>query len=293
MMHQLNNATTIRQPSVANLMVDSTDRDFARYTSPWDFQITKNQSMFNGFFTRIATTEVVVDWNLPNISAANKNNTLIFDIADGVHAGTYTINITPGFYTVAQLLDKIVSSLNSQTAPGVFEVLQAFGATGIHNTLGDDIADIRGSPASPYLADQLNFNTADFGNPFVALLSPDIRGTRYIDFVSPELTYVQEVKDATTAQTDRNVLCRFYFAYDSPVPTDSYDIPILMGYEPFNLRRIFNPAKQIKWDHNLPIGNISFQVFDSNNKIVDEDTKINPPLYKRGGFLMTLQISED
>jgi hypothetical protein len=282
---------TIRQPSVANLMVDSTDRDFARFPSPWDFQITKNQSMFNGFFTRIATTEVVVDWNLPNISDVNGNRSLLF-LVTGTYAGLLRVDLDEGFYTVAQALEAIVANLNGQTAPAVFTIYQAFAVTGIGYNNGD-ITSITSPVAAPNLVNQLNFAVVGFGTPTVDVNSPDIRGVRYIDFVSSELTYVQEVKDATTAQTDRNVLCRFYFAFDTPVPTDIYGFPILMGYEAFNLRRIFNPAKQIKWDPNLPIGNITFQVYDSNNQIVDEANVVSPPLYKRGGFLMTLQISEN
>jgi hypothetical protein len=45
--------TTVRQPSTANLMISSKDRNLTVYPNPFDFQITKQASIFNGFFTRI------------------------------------------------------------------------------------------------------------------------------------------------------------------------------------------------------------------------------------------------
>jgi len=59
-------AVTIRYPATANLMIDSSDRNTTRNPSAWDFQITKNQSIQNGFFTRVGTTEVVLEWCEPN-----------------------------------------------------------------------------------------------------------------------------------------------------------------------------------------------------------------------------------
>ena len=98
--------TTIRQPATANLMIDSADRDEARYNSPWDFQITKGQSILNGFFTRVGTTEVTLEWNIPN--------GLVFQSLPAIsvtwQTGPSTQNVFPvvtydQFYTVEQALD--------------------------------------------------------------------------------------------------------------------------------------------------------------------------------------------
>jgi hypothetical protein len=291
MMHQLNNATTIRQPSVANLMIDSLDRKAPATTNAGAFGIVKNQSMFNGFFTRVGATEVVLEWNVPNI-INTYNGSISFTIT-GAHAGTYTANLLEGgdgFITVGGALDNIVQALNDSVAvPGLFEVVQGLGVYGIGITeVGADITAISSIPNAdgrPNLAEQLKFLPQSLGTSFVFPVNPDLRPARYLDFVSSDLTYCQDVKDATSAPSDRNVLLRWYFAYDSPVPTDIYNYPILMGYEPFYLRRIFNPAKQIRWNNNLPIGNLSFEVFNNRGA--------NPFLDYDGEWLMTLQISED
>ena len=106
--------TQIRYPSVANLMIDSADRTVSQFPSPWDYQIVKKQSLFNGFFTRIGATEVVLEWNNPNITA--DNNTLVFTIAPSGAQPT-TVSITyggnlNGYFTVADILNASASTLN-------------------------------------------------------------------------------------------------------------------------------------------------------------------------------------
>jgi hypothetical protein len=81
-------------------------------------------------------------------------------------------------------------------------------------------------------------------------------------------------------------------AYDATTPgtttVDAYAFPILMGYEPFVLRRLFNPPKQIKWDPLQPMGNLTFQVFGSDGDEVVDDTAD-----RITNWLMTLQLSEN
>ena len=104
--------------------------------------------------------------------------------------------------------------------------------------------------------------------------------------VSPSLTYSQDVKDASSAEVVRDVLCRWYFDYDEQNMIDGYGYPILMGYKPFCLRRIFNPPKQIRWDANLPVAGImNFALYDPFGKLVETVNSTN--------FLMTLQVSEN
>ena len=61
---------TIRNPSTANLLIDSLDRT-SGYSS--DFLIAKPNSILNGFFTRLAVAEVVLDWCVANISSQYNN----------------------------------------------------------------------------------------------------------------------------------------------------------------------------------------------------------------------------
>jgi hypothetical protein len=276
--------TTIRQPSVANLMIDSADRSTS-YPSPWDFQIVKKQSLFNGYFTRIGATEVVLEWNNPNI-VANVNDKLAFTIAaSGTQPTSVEIQYGDGFggyFTVADILNATVASLNEATAANRFAVVSLSGLSGINDTVvsGGDIT-VADSP----LKTQMGFGPSS-GTTFLTPIAPDLRPYRYLDFVSSQLTYNQSLKDATSNLRDQSVLLRWYFAYDTPTPSDEYNFPVLMGYEPFCLRRLYNPPKQIAWENNMPIGNLSFQVYGNDGNLV-KDTGDNT------NWMMTLQISEN
>ena len=276
--------TQIRYPSVANLMIDSADRGTA-YTSPWNFQIVKKQSLFNGYFTRIGATEVVLEWNNPNI-VAGVNDKLAFTI-EAVGAQPTSLEVTigggfGGYFTVADVLNACVSALNKATAAGRFAVVTVSGIAGINDTGATQPADI--SVADSPLKTQMGL-AASSGTPFLSPFDPDLRPYRYLDFVSDQLTYNQNVKDATSNLREQSVLVRWYFAYDNPTPADEYGFPILMGYEPFCLRRLYNPPKQIAWENNMPIGQVGFQVYGNDGTLVQDTASSN--------WLMTLQISEN
>lgn len=279
-------ATPIRVPSTANLMIDSADRASG---SAWNFQIVKQKSILNGFFTRIGTTEVVLEWCEENVSSALGNTTISFDIsgiAPNTYNGTQTISVLSGFYTAAEMMNEIVDRLNdlSGTTGTTWAMVQY--QAGYYLEATDAFFEI----GTERLAVQLDLDNAvsvslSATETGVIPNCPDLRPYRYIDFVSPVLTYAQDVKDSSTATFDRDVLCRWYFSYDEQAPLDAYGFPILMGYTRFCLRRIFNPPKQIKWDTNLPIGNLNFQVFN-------DDGILLPVSSDRSNWLMTLQVSE-
>ncbi len=269
-------AVTIRQPATANLMIDSNDRDSTRFPSAWDFQITKSQSIQNGFFTRIGTTEVVLEWCEPNLVL----QTITFDISGASTRSNQSVTYAAENLTVAALLDSICSNLAGANGC-TFTPTNKLGYWGI------DCSGGKFSVVNTPLAEKLGLA---IGTPLAARQiitgCTDIRAYRYIDITCPQLTYAQDLKDNSTQTINRDVLCRWYFAEDVPENLDAYGFPILQGYLPFVRRRIYNPPKQIKWDNNLPLGNLSFQVYDQNGTLLstsDEATE----------WLMTLQLSEN
>lgn len=296
-------ATPIRYPSVANLMVDSADRNLNAYPLCNDFQISKMNSLMNGFFTRIGTTEVVFEWTTPNISAALNNNKISY-IAKPAGGATIinTFNIPTGFYTAYDVLTYIFGTngeLNAYTATtGVTWSIQSAGegaafVSASTITVGGAQVVLQGSLIPKlFPADQLTGNLLDVDVPTAPTDvgiptingAIDLRPVRYIDIVCNQLTNNQSVKDGSTAKIVRDVLCRWYFDYDNQTPTDQYGFPILMGYTPFYLRRIYNPPKQIQWQTNIPIGNLSFQLYDNTGNQLDVENTTN--------YLMTLQASE-
>lgn len=278
---------TIRQPATANLMIDSEDRNKTNYPSSGNFQITKNASILNGFFTRIATTEVVLDWSEPNI-VLNLNDS--FDITIGLT--TETITLPQGFYTVATALDKIVDEANSAFPGFIFSIVQD-GAEVVLDCKTDPGAAAQDftfeSEATLLL--QLGFKLYIPSNQKLVGEEgyPDLRPYKYLDIVSNQLTYVQDLKDSSTATEIRDVLCRWYFAWDTQPNLDAYGFAVFQGYTAFQERRLFNPPKQIRWEPNLPIGNLGFQVYGKYSVALSGSELLSTVNFE---FLMTLQVSE-
>lgn len=293
-------ATPIRYPSTANLMIDSADRgDF--YSSPWDFQIQRTNSILNGFFTRIGTTEVVLEWCQPNIGESNYQ--LFVDVS-GTGGNTFSgllqgVLSSGFFYNIEDALDELVAVLNvdsvAQGAGVTFEVYNPNpGQAAIRIQVGDPgvFRILQTDNTDSFLPDQLGIYKANFlPNQPAYVDCPDLRLYRYLDFTSSQLTYNQDLKDTTTAEIVRDVLCRWYMAWDTPPEVDGYGFPILMGYTPFVVRRLFNPPKQIKWDPKQPVGNLAFQVY-GNNLYFSEKTPIVAESDTKSNWLMTLQVSE-
>jgi hypothetical protein len=267
-------------------MIDSYDRT-AFYPSPWDFQITKTNSIMNGFFTRIATTEVVLEWCIPNIQT-DINDSLILDISGATVVDTaLNIHVSAGFYTVEDLLDALVAEMNAENTAGCdFSVVNKGGFVYI-DCSGGQFQVNTATPLSSTL-----FSSAT--NPDVYSIDhlisecADLRLYRYLDFISAQLTYNQDLKDNSTANFNRDVLCRWYMAWDDQPIYDGYGFPILMGYKKFVLRRLFNPPKQIRWANQQPLGNIAFQVYDNTGALLENFSTTGV-----SNWLMTLQFSEN
>ena len=286
--------TPIRVPSTANLMIDSQDRDTNNYLYTANFQINKPQSILNGFFTRIGATEHVLEWQYPNINGDLNNTSIEVDVS----GGTQIASLTAGFYTVEEALTALVNKLNTVgTVPGVVWALTTT-TSGFRSITCNAQFTVKDTP----LANQLmpgedypeTFPSGTGGGWFI--IFPDLRPFRYIDFVSEQLTYNQELKDAATTTADRNVLLRWYMAFDQPPALDGFGYPILMGYNAFVLRRIFNPPKQIRWDPQQPLGNIAFSAYiDEQSALRIGLTDERFPVGAYGGtwdYLLTLQVSE-
>lgn len=261
----------IRPPATANLMVDSLDRNDVNNTSPWSFTISKKQSILNGYFTRIAVSEVVLNWGEPNIiTGANDTITL----------NSSTSTLPQGFYNIANVLDRVVSDLSGAVAG--LRVSNIGGQVGLSATSAFTIT-------SGLLANQLGISLPSATLHYIAD-GADIRNVKYLDFTSSQLTYCQDVKDATTSPNDRNVLCRWYMAWDNPPTLDKYGLPILMGYNYFACRRLFNPAKQIRWSPNQPVGQLGFQVFPDSGSVFYSENVMED--IGTSDWQMTLQVSE-
>jgi hypothetical protein len=236
-------------------------------------------------------SEIELEWNITNISAVLLNNTTnvaVRDIGTGAISG-YTVFINQGNYTVADALDALVISMNTATGLTFTLVNEStlgglFGKKAIVAPAGFEFVFYRSTPVPespapflPNLAQNLGFivyndiPAAAFFDPFWGAYKPNLLPYKYIDITCPQLASQQKVKDATTSAFDSiDVVYRWVFANDEAVPTtyDRYGYPIIQGYLPFNARRSISFPKQIRWDPLIPVGNLTFQVYTDQEKIM-------------------------
>ena len=286
---------TTRPPATANLMIDSADRNENIFATPFDFQIQKNQALLNGFFTRIATSEVALEWAVPNINTNLGTDTVVFDCSQS----TYTVTLQNSFYTVEELLRALPQRMNQVvgTANGAINQFSTSYVGASPNPILANNAPKAFTFSTTALIDKIMDPSVQTTNGSIKSFLPsiDLRPTRYIDFVSEDLTYNQNLKDNSTAEFPRDVLNRWYFDWDSAPELDGFGYPILMGQSQFAARRIYNPPKFIRWEPTQPVGNTRFQLYDDQGQLM---TYLNNTAPLSNGvqatnWLMTLQVSEN
>jgi hypothetical protein len=311
-------AVTVRPSSTANFPIDSSDR-YASYnaratagSTPYTFTIAKNESLLNGFFKRIALTEVVFPYYIPNINT--KTDTILFSDTGGAYT-PLTIPL-PGFYSPAslaavlqaQLIATGVATATVTYANGVFTfasgnpAITLSFARGNFGGLGARLGEFQ-------LYDLLNLSGPGVNGATVAATSlvsgvTRCRYTEYIDIVCSQLTYNQDLKDGSSDPIVRDMIARVYIEDESspiipvyqtaapagPVMTQDVAIP---GTYPFTIYRKFTMPKQIRWDDSQPLGNLTFEVYDDKGQILSSHLGIQYPDATMPDWRMTLLVSEN
>lgn len=300
-------ATSIRFPSTANFLIQSQDRYAygSDNSTAGNFTIQKNNSLLNGYFTRMAPTEVTLKWCIPNVYDISGANPLtesgVFypaNVRVDISGGAITnVKIPVGLYTIAQALDTLVVKLNAASLGATFSI--TIGTDGTSVSLTSTVA-YRFATTTNNLVSSLGFglggsyalsrtiynNTPQqiSSNPSTTLVQFD-----YLDFISTQLTYNQELKDASTDTNVRDILFRWNLTQQpSPYP-DKYGFPIYPTYAPFYERRPIAFPKQIKWANNMPIGQLLFEVYATSSN-GDGSTLLNADYYDWGMLLLVSEV---
>jgi len=310
-------AVTVRPSSTALFCVDSADR-YASYqarasapSGPYDFVISKNESLLNGFFKRIALTEVVFPYYIPNI---NSKTDMIQFSDNGGPLQTITIP-AGGFYSPATLASTLQGLLITASGNAGFTVSYKNGVFAFATNNTDTLAFARGNYGGLgarlgefQLYDLLNLSGPGVNGQTVAstTLTSGVtrcRYTEYIDIVSSQLTYNQDLKDGSSDPIVRDSIARIYIedetspvipVYNSTtsavVMTQDTAIP---GTYPFTIYRKFPLPKQIMWNNRQPLGNLTFQVYDDKGQPLSAHLGAVYPDSTMPDWRMTLLVSEN
>jgi len=318
-------AVTVRPSSTAVLAIDSADRyptyqtDFTEDTNPYSIQITRNQAILNGFFTRIALTEFVFPFYLPNINA--NTNALYFQKNGGA---TVTGYIPIGFYTGTQLAAAVQTMLQANGFAAATVVYQITpDATGggfypgsfvINTNTADTIEFVRGSGGGGFgtnstvgqfqLFDLMRLPAGAGAGTLVNGYSTRCRYIEYIDVVCTQLTYNQDLKDSSSAPNNRDILARIYVETENDQPGAVYRnggfldaMDTVPGMYPFTIYRQFKTPKQILWNKNQALGNLRIDLYDNHGNPLQGPIVPGPdPLVWNDAmpdWRMTLLVSEN
>jgi hypothetical protein len=319
---------TIRPSSTALLTIDSEDRyknyaeAAANPTSPYNFAITKSESLMPGFMTRIGVSEITFPWTIPNINQKTCQIQVAYSLA-GSPIALGTITLPQGFYTpsaLAAAMQTAVRALNAglatftmtygnQLTSQVNVPIFYYDATTSNEATISFLPMSANSAAYPYssqtkqLYDLLGFTARNsdlllngYGN--FTYCQP----IRYIDIVCNQLTNSQAQKDQTSQTVARDMLCRLYVGSASGVQSTivasdpTFSPP---GCTPTTLYRNYTTPKQIQWipNQNIP-GYLQFSVYDDAGDLLDNSilSASSDPTDLASQFMdwsMTLLVSEN
>jgi hypothetical protein len=319
-------------PSTALLTIDSEDRykDFVQSrssaTTPYNFKISKSESLMPGFMTRIGISEICFPWAIPNINIKTSTMGIQWEVS-GNPVVTEALAIPYGFYTPNALASYLQTYIQQNTdlsgftmsygVPGSFpqnEPIFEYSAGGIGNTvaffpLPYNSTLVPPLPAYPYppqtkqLFDVLGFSSR---NTVLSLSSFSdytyCQAIRYVDIVCNQLTNSQAQKDQTSQTIARDMLCRIYLGngagdgQSTIQPSDAKFCP--PGCAPTTIYRNFTMPKQIQWipNQNIP-GFLQFTVYDDAGDLLDNSivTPINknPLASQFMDWSMTMLVSEN
>jgi len=309
-------AMTLRPSSTALLTIDSEDRypDYptarASPSSPYNFKISKSESLMAGFITRLAISEVVFPWCIPNINTKTAEISITYNAGAGPII--QLITLIPGFYTpatIASALDLAISTyipgftmVYGANADPIFAYATNSATTIAFSPIPYNTAAYPFSPQTKQLFDLLGFvntNTvqAVSGNGNFTLC----QAIRYVDIVCNQLTNSQAQKDQTSQTVARDMLCRLYLGDGAgtgqstvQASSASFSPP---GCAPLTIYRNFTKPKEIQWipNQNIP-GFLQFQVYDDAGDLLDASLAVLPsPLAYTSETLdwsMTMLVSE-
>jgi hypothetical protein len=284
-MDKTHSATTIRQPAYAEILVDSMDRykqgstsfvePISTTSSSWRTNLP--QYVLNGYFTRLAITQIQFAWNLPTIITGYNDEFVLVDS----NVGDVTITLPQGYYTPNVMATTLQAQIRTATGDTDYTVTFTEGSFVISNsTLGTECCpqggDLNGT-AEERIASRclhtLGFQevqsatVTDTFNPYVGTV-PTMLATRYIDILSSYISKFQDVKDSST-QTSLNYNNKIARIYACP-PSNRIEIAPDAGpsANPFIMTIDYATPKMIMWNPDEALSNFDIQLRDENGDFV-------------------------
>ena len=336
-------AITQRPPSSALLAIDSEDRfnsytqsrgtstyvppvpnppnpDIPGYitttnipnTSPYDFQITRSESLLNGFASRLAVSEISFPWAIPNINVKTYQILIGYQVVGQPAVAAAPLFLTIGFSTPASIAAQIelhIQGLDATLSTATFTYGANSNPVFTYDSGSTTTLSFVPLPYNsalypfPDTTKQL-FDLLGFTNGNTALQTGGFGGytlcqsIRYVDFCCPTLTYNQALKDTMSQKVARDSLCRLYLGDGGNGAQSTVDPGFAAfcppGCAPTTLYRNFSVPKYIQWMGNQPIpGTLRFTVYDDTGTPLSELLQGGALTGEYLDWSMTLLVSEN
>jgi hypothetical protein len=268
-MDRTHSATTIRQPAYAELLIDSFDRfpnGFPVTNTPLQSSSSWRTNLgnypLNGYFTRLAITQVQFQWNLPTI-ITGYNDKFIVTVTTGVDAGVQTLTLDQGYYTPTELAAEIQSKLQAAFPASVFTCVFLEGSFVINSDEDFLLPDVgQGHIFQRCLLTCGFLKTGGVAADVYVGTVPSLLPTRYIDILSSYITKFQDVKDSSTNDGIIYV-SKIARIYPCP-PSNRIDISPSGGpsANPFYITIDYATPKMIMWNPDEALANFDLQLRD-------------------------------
>lgn len=233
----------------------------------YNFEIRSPGALIYGYIQRIVVSQIQLQYNVPTVC---KNRNDIFTIATSGPVFT-NITIPYGFYTPDELAAVLQGLITSDPTLSALNMTVTF-----NNRLGFTFTSTNSTPF--YFPDPTGLAGFDdifrtyrllgitIANavPAVSQTSfqyPNFLYTPYIDIYSDVLTNYQTVKDTNTSVAKpKGLIARVYLSGvgNPQITTDT----TALGTAPFVMTADLNSPKVIRWNPDVAVPNIDFQLRD-------------------------------
>jgi hypothetical protein len=289
--------------------------------SPYRFTITKKESLLNGFFTRMALSEIRFPFSLPNVAPEVFTN----KIGITCSVDSAIITLTGGFYDGATLAENITNLWNiSHPANEISMVFSEADGTFLLEAFTIPASPVSVFPLTPNTLETYPLNTYQLFDMmgFTTINStPDtvqssgsgfnLLWTDYVDIVATNLTYNQALKDSSSSQVTRDIIYRVYLTdgyapyqyagsgefnlFNSAGTAVAYSGALQHGSSPCLIYRQFQNPKEIRWSKNQPIGQVTFEVYDDKGRCLADLFGATSPYQspQSANWNMTMLVSEN
>ena len=270
-----------KSPATKNYSLIANYNNSTPYSN--DFQITTPGILTYGYISKIAVSQIQLQYNIPTVNF-NLNDELVIHLGAPINL-TYIVPIPFGFYTPFELaaitetaLGNVIPNVAFQVVfnqeSNQFEFTTQGGVINFYFPNDQDLIRLialTDDDLNNYLKTYKLFGIAQPNSaPYTSQVSyqaPNFLYTPYIDIYSTALTAYQKLSDGNSSVArPKGLIARVYLSgVGAPQITN---LNQALGDSPFILTLDLNTPKVMRWTRDVAINSIDFQMRDCYGDLI-------------------------